>query len=145
MLLGGELLQQVLVGDVQGLLALGQSVAQPVLMGEEQPDLPAPALGNTCTPTIVLAHYGTHRYKRNTSTKRTALTLAESAVQLLLVLRERRSARGCQLSVPQGQRFCGALAHFLVVQLHLADVQLIPARCNTITRDKREKMRDEGT
>lgn len=49
MLLCGELLEQVLVGDVRGLLTLWQSVTQPVLMGQEQPHLPTPALGNTCT------------------------------------------------------------------------------------------------
>lgn len=49
MLLCGELLEQVMVGDVRSLLTLGQSVAQTVLMGKEQPDLPTPALGNTCT------------------------------------------------------------------------------------------------
>ena len=47
MLLRGELLQQIVVGGVRGMLTLGQSVTQPVLMGKEQPDLPTPALGNT--------------------------------------------------------------------------------------------------
>lgn len=49
MLLCGELLQQILVGGVRDVLTGGQSVTQPVLMGKQQPDLPTPAFGNTCT------------------------------------------------------------------------------------------------
>lgn len=60
-------------------------------------------------------------------------TLAECAIHLLLVLWDRRSAWGCQFSLPQCLRIFGALAHFLIVQLHLADVQLISARYETVT------------
>lgn len=154
MLLCGELLEQVLVGGVWGLLTLGQPVTQPVLMGKEQPHFPAPALGNTCaqrwrqqtarsechrmkgTPihvfTTCVSHLRTHKILHTY----TSFTLAESAIHLLLVLWDCRSARGCQFSLPQCQRIFGALAHFLVAQLHLADVQLISARCNTIARTK---------
>lgn len=47
MLLCGELLEQVVVGGVGGALALGQPVVQPVLMGQQHPDLSSPVLGNT--------------------------------------------------------------------------------------------------
>ncbi|TNN66808.1 hypothetical protein EYF80_023050 [Liparis tanakae] len=40
---------KVLVRGVRGLLALRQPVTQPVLVGQEEPHLPAPALGNACT------------------------------------------------------------------------------------------------
>lgn len=46
MLLCGQLLQQVLVGGVRGVLPLGEAVMQPVLMGKEQPDLATPVLRN---------------------------------------------------------------------------------------------------
>lgn len=48
MLLGRELLQQVLVGGVGGavLACRGQPLAQAMLVGEEEPHLAAPALGN---------------------------------------------------------------------------------------------------
>jgi len=47
-LLGRELLQQVLVGGVGGavLACGGQPLAQAMLVGEEEPHLAAPALGN---------------------------------------------------------------------------------------------------
>lgn len=61
-----------------------------------------------------------------------SLTLAQSAVHLLRVLRDGGSARSRQLPLPQRLRVFGALAHFLVVQLHLADVQLVSACCDTI-------------
>ena len=49
-LLGGELLQQVLVGRVGGgVLARGRPVPQAMLMGEEEPHLPAFALRNAWT------------------------------------------------------------------------------------------------
>lgn len=153
MLLCGELLEQVLVGGVWGLLALGQSVTQPVLMGKEQPHLSPPALGNTCaqrrrqqmarserrrdggTPNTRLYNLCLSRFLHTY----TSFTLAESAIHLLLVLWDCRSARGCQFSLPQCQRIFGALAHFLVAQLHLADVQLVPARCATIARTKTDE------
>lgn len=61
MLLCGELLEQVVVGGVRGLLTLGQPVTQPVLMGKEQPDLPTPALGNTCTERFKASHHCTKK------------------------------------------------------------------------------------
>lgn len=155
MLLCGELLEQVLVGGVWGLLTLGQPVTQPVLMGKEQPHLPPPTFGNTCTQrwrqqmarsechrikgtpihvfTTCVSHLHTHKILHTY----TSFTLAESVIHLILVLWDCRSARGCQFSLPQCQRIFGALAHFLVAQLHLADVQLISARCNTIARTKK--------
>lgn len=60
--------------------------------------------------------------------KRPSLTLAESAVHLLRVLRDGGSARSRQLPLPRRLCIFGALAYFLVVQLHLADVQLVSAR-----------------
>ena len=51
MLLGRELLQQVLVGGVgREELALVQPVAQAVLVGQEEPHLAAPALRHAWTP-----------------------------------------------------------------------------------------------
>lgn len=69
----------------------------------------------------------------------TSLTLAESTVQLLFVLWDRHPAWSRQFSLPQCQRVFGALAHFLVVQLHLADVQLVSAGCDTVGRTKKTK------
>lgn len=68
-----------------------------------------------------------------------SLTLAECMINLLLILWECRSAWGYQFSLPQCLSIFGALAHFLVVQLHLANMQLISARCNTIARTEEDK------
>lgn len=81
--------------------------------------------------TLTFLHTQTHTH--------TSLTLAECTIHLLLVLWDCRSAWGCQFSLPQCLRIFGAPPHFLVVQLHLADVQLISARCNTSTRTKRDE------
>lgn len=61
MLLCRELLEQVMVGRVWSGLALGQSVAQPVLMGQEHPDLSSSVLGNTYGKIKAHARFRVHK------------------------------------------------------------------------------------
>lgn len=128
-------------------------MTQPVLMGKKQPDFPASALWNSCTQKTtteiketmltynVFCPVGSFRFiysavyvplviRFSFFLFLVPLTLAEGTIHFFLVLWDRCSARGCQFSLPQSLCIFGALAHFLVVKLHLADVQLISARCN---------------
>ena len=70
------------------------------------------------------------------------LTLAEERLELLLVPLDLGPAGDAHLLLPEGLDVLGVLAHFLVVQFHLANVQLISAGCGRMCERERERGRE---